>query len=117
MAKDETETTTRKARKEATEKPTKETKTKRPPSAYNQYMKDNLPGYKKENPDKSHKEAFAAVAQQWADAPENPKRGQTAAEKENKPKKEKAPKKEPAAKKKKEAEATDEEAAEPGSDA
>lgn len=42
-------------------------------SAYNKYMKDQLPKYKASNPGKNHKDAFRAVAELWAKAPENPK--------------------------------------------
>jgi hypothetical protein len=42
---------------------------------YKQYMKVTIPRWKAENPGKSHKEAFAACAEQWKSAPENPKNG------------------------------------------
>lgn len=38
----------------------------RPPSAYNLFMKKELPGWKKLNPKASHREAFAGVAKMWS---------------------------------------------------
>ncbi|KAF7588230.1 hypothetical protein BBP40_005981 [Aspergillus hancockii] len=38
-------------------------------TAYHQYMKENLPKYKKEHPDMSHKDAFSAVAKMWKENP------------------------------------------------
>ena len=40
-------------------------KTKRPPSAYNLYMKSELPKIKKKNHEMSHSDAFTAVARSW----------------------------------------------------
>lgn len=37
-----------------------------PPSAYNLFMKAELPKWKAKNPTKDHKEAFTAVAQLWS---------------------------------------------------
>ncbi|ORX70161.1 hypothetical protein DL89DRAFT_153143 [Linderina pennispora] len=42
-------------------------------SAYNKFMKDQLPKFKQSNPGVTHKEAFKKVAQLWANAKENPK--------------------------------------------
>ncbi|KAI8338060.1 hypothetical protein BC941DRAFT_424492 [Chlamydoabsidia padenii] len=42
-------------------------------SAYNLYMKEELPKLKKENPGLNHKEAFKKVAESWAASPKNPK--------------------------------------------
>lgn len=39
----------------------KDDKTRRAPSAYNQFMKDHLADYKEKHPDLNHKEAFSAV--------------------------------------------------------
>ena len=39
----------------------KEEKAKRPPSAYNVFMKDKLTAYKANHPELSHKDAFKAV--------------------------------------------------------
>ena len=50
----------------------KKTKTTRKPSAYNLFMKDNLPKFKKINSDMAHQDAFKAVAAMWADADANP---------------------------------------------
>ena len=50
----------------------KKAKTTRKPSAYNLFMKDNLPKFKKINSDMAHQDAFKAVAAMWADADENP---------------------------------------------
>ena len=51
---------------------TKKVKATRKPSAYNLFMKDNLPKFKKINTDMAHQDAFKAVAAMWADADENP---------------------------------------------
>ncbi|GJJ09027.1 hypothetical protein Clacol_003248 [Clathrus columnatus] len=59
----------------------KDDKTKRSPSAYNQFMKDHLSDYKEKHPDLNHKEAFAAVAAMWKDAPENPNKGKSTTKK------------------------------------
>ncbi|KAF8947549.1 hypothetical protein BGZ47_008694 [Haplosporangium gracile] len=45
-------------------------------SAYNTFMKEELPKYKTKNPGVDHKEAFKHVASLWKDSPLNPKRGQ-----------------------------------------
>jgi hypothetical protein len=45
---------------------------KRPPSAYNIYMSNNLASYKKNNPSLSHKDAFCKVAGLWANSDDNP---------------------------------------------
>jgi len=55
--------------------PSKKSKTerkKRPPSAYNIYMSNNLAAYKKKHPSLSHKDAFCKVAGLWADSDDNP---------------------------------------------
>ncbi|KAF9970120.1 hypothetical protein BGZ73_007269 [Actinomortierella ambigua] len=41
-------------------------------SAYNQFMKTELPKFKSKNPGLSHKEAFKQVAQQWKTSSQNP---------------------------------------------
>ncbi|KAG0224513.1 hypothetical protein BGW42_002738 [Actinomortierella wolfii] len=41
-------------------------------SAYNQFMKTELPKYKAKHPELSHKEAFKEVAQMWKTSPANP---------------------------------------------
>ncbi|KDQ06719.1 hypothetical protein BOTBODRAFT_39377 [Botryobasidium botryosum FD-172 SS1] len=79
------------ARKAAPKKTT-DGAAKKSPSQYQLYMKNNLPTYKGENPDKTHKEAFAEVAKLWKDAPENPNRGKDAPVRKAAPKKA-APKK------------------------
>ncbi|CAE6504996.1 unnamed protein product [Rhizoctonia solani] len=96
--------TTTKATKTAKEpKEPKEVKEKTP-TLYQTFMKERLPSYKAEHPDVTHKDAFRAVALEWKDADENPKKGQVREEKPKpKPKekvdKEAAPKKKRAAKK------------------
>ncbi|KAF9289043.1 hypothetical protein BKA57DRAFT_498560 [Linnemannia elongata] len=45
-------------------------------SAYNTFMKEELPKYKSKNPGVDHKEAFKHVAGLWKNSPANPKRGQ-----------------------------------------
>ena len=45
---------------------------KRPPSAYNIYMSNNLASYKKNHPSLSHKDAFCKVAGLWANSDDNP---------------------------------------------
>ena len=54
-----------------------EPKVKKPraATAYNLYMKDAMPRWKVENPDKTHKEAFAACAGAWRNSSANPKNG------------------------------------------
>ncbi|KAF9095533.1 hypothetical protein BGX23_000388 [Mortierella sp. AD031] len=60
--------------------PSKKTATAEPAkkkmSAYNAFMKDELPKYKTKNPNVDHKEAFKHVASLWKTSPLNPKRGQ-----------------------------------------
>lgn len=89
----------RAAKSDSEDKPKKEKKTpgeKKPITAYQQYMKDQLPIWKSSNPDVPHKDAFSAVAKLWKEADENPNKG-----KESKPKepKTKAPPKSKKAKK------------------
>ncbi|CAO3573261.1 unnamed protein product [Mortierella alpina] len=48
--------------------------TKRKMSAYNSYMKEELPKYKAANPGVEHKEAFKQVAGKWKTSTQNPKR-------------------------------------------
>ncbi|KAF9996409.1 hypothetical protein BGZ80_006836 [Entomortierella chlamydospora] len=45
-------------------------------SAYNTFMKEELPKYKAKHPDVEHKEAFKQVAIMWKNSPLNPKRAQ-----------------------------------------
>ncbi|KAG0246090.1 hypothetical protein B0O80DRAFT_496787 [Mortierella sp. GBAus27b] len=45
-------------------------------SAYNTFMKDELPKYKAKHPGIEHKEAFKQVAIMWKNSSLNPKRGQ-----------------------------------------
>jgi len=49
-------------------------KEKRAASPYNQFMKSELTKVKKANPNLNHKDAFKIAAQNWAKAPENPKK-------------------------------------------
>ncbi|KAJ3055546.1 hypothetical protein HK097_010154 [Rhizophlyctis rosea] len=63
--------------KAATEKkaPAKKTTggaTKRGTSAYNVFMKNELPKVKAANPGIAHKEAFKKAAGNWKNSPENP---------------------------------------------
>jgi hypothetical protein len=46
---------------------------KRAPSAYNVFMKTELPKVKAENPGMAHKEAFKVAAGRWKDSSDNPK--------------------------------------------
>ncbi|KAJ7082406.1 hypothetical protein B0H15DRAFT_952495 [Mycena belliarum] len=114
MAKTATVTKTKTATKDAKTKATK-TKTntdgtekaKRPPSAYNNYVKEHMPKWRAENPDAPYRDGMGAVAALWANAPENPKRGQPVAKrapKAAKEPKEKAAKPKAKASKKKEPE-------------
>ena len=48
-------------------------KPKRKPSAYNNYMSNNLAAYKKTHPSLSHIEAFTDVAKLWKTSDDNPK--------------------------------------------
>merc|ERR1711918_323342 len=54
------------AKKSAKKGSAKKDKVPRPPSAYNLFMKKELPAWKKKNPKADHKEAFAAVAKMWS---------------------------------------------------
>ncbi|PKY13645.1 hypothetical protein RhiirB3_399165 [Rhizophagus irregularis] len=47
--------------------------TKRAPTAYNRFLKTELPKVKAENPGMNHKEAFKLAANNWKDSPDNPK--------------------------------------------
>ncbi|KAF9574565.1 hypothetical protein EC968_006178 [Mortierella alpina] len=47
---------------------------KRKMSAYNSYMKEELPKYKAAHPGVEHKEAFKQVASKWKTSTLNPKR-------------------------------------------
>ncbi|KAK3826858.1 MAG: hypothetical protein JOS17DRAFT_792115 [Linnemannia elongata] len=47
---------------------------KRQPTAYNLYIKEELPKYKAAHPNVEHKEAFRQVAYLWKYAAENPNR-------------------------------------------
>ncbi|KAL5519681.1 hypothetical protein ACEPAH_1364 [Sanghuangporus vaninii] len=83
MAKTATQTTTKTATRKANTKSKKadvEPKAKRAPSAYNNFMSENLKSWKEKNPDKPTKEGMAAVAALWRESPLNPKRGQAPAE-------------------------------------
>ncbi|CAG8537013.1 16270_t:CDS:2, partial [Racocetra persica] len=46
---------------------------KKPLSAYNMFMRTELPKIKAEKPGLDHKEAFKLVAKAWALSAENPK--------------------------------------------
>lgn len=48
-------------------------KRKRKPTAYNSFMAKELPVHKAQHPELTHREAFAAVASLWKNAPANPK--------------------------------------------
>ncbi|KAF7300174.1 hypothetical protein MKEN_01341000 [Mycena kentingensis (nom. inval.)] len=95
MAKETSAKVTKTATKDASTKTKKDAKTdkdgnpkeKRPPSAYNLFVKENMPIWKAANEGKSHKDAMAGIAAMWRDSPENPNRG-----KEPKPKAPKAAK-------------------------
>ncbi|KAI9342914.1 hypothetical protein BDR26DRAFT_858981 [Obelidium mucronatum] len=50
----------------------KKDKSVRAPSAYNVFMKTELPRVKAEDPNLSHKDAFKIVAANWKDSPLNP---------------------------------------------
>ncbi|KAI0790058.1 hypothetical protein C8Q75DRAFT_763787 [Abortiporus biennis] len=75
MVKTTSETQTKTATKSANTKP-RGGGGKRQPSAYNKYVAENMKVWREANPDRPVKEAMAAVAAQWRDAPENPNRGQ-----------------------------------------
>ncbi|KAJ3491514.1 hypothetical protein NLI96_g638 [Meripilus lineatus] len=75
MVKTTTESQSKTATKSANTKP-RGTSGKRAPSAYNKYVSEHLKLWRESNPDRPVKEAMAAVAAQWRDAPENPNRGQ-----------------------------------------
>ena len=52
-------------KKKPAKKPDKKKTGGRKPSAYQLFMKKQIPLYKKKNPKKSHREAFSAVAKSW----------------------------------------------------
>ncbi|ORY96562.1 hypothetical protein BCR43DRAFT_524632 [Syncephalastrum racemosum] len=54
------------------------TKSPRKMTAYNLYMKTQVPKVKTENPELSHKEAFKLAASSWSTSPDNPKNKATA---------------------------------------
>merc|ERR1712072_1019170 len=56
------------AKKTTAKKGEKKDKVKRPPSAYNLFMKSELPKVKKANPKLDHKQAFAKAAGNWKNA-------------------------------------------------
>ncbi|KAI0260465.1 hypothetical protein BC834DRAFT_831800 [Gloeopeniophorella convolvens] len=62
-------------------------KAKRPPSAYNLFVKEHMKAFLTDNPGKTNKDAMKHIGALWKDAPENPRRGQ-----ETKGKASKAPK-------------------------
>ena len=65
-----------KAKKEpkaASKKEAKEPKAARAPSAYNEFMKDEIAKVKKANPELGHKEAFKIAAANWKTSKDNPK--------------------------------------------
>ncbi|CAK5277937.1 unnamed protein product [Mycena citricolor] len=109
MAKTETETKTKTATRSANARTKKAPadgveKKKREPSAYNLFVSANMKQWINDNPGRPRPEAMKAVAAMWADAPENPKRGQPVvkrAPKEKAPKKAKETKAKPKPKKKK----------------
>ena len=47
-------------------------KVKRPPSAYNLFMKSELAKVKAKSPELNHKEAFTAAANNWKNSSANP---------------------------------------------
>lgn len=49
------------------------------PMKYTDFMKKELPKWKKDNPKKTHAEAFTAVAKSWAKSEFNPKNIKTKA--------------------------------------
>ncbi|ORZ03503.1 hypothetical protein BCR43DRAFT_430091 [Syncephalastrum racemosum] len=61
-----------KTRKEAVARKTAPYAGKRT-TAYQAYMKIELPKMKRDNPQMSHREAFKMAAQSWHTSPENPK--------------------------------------------
>ena len=56
-------------------KAAKAEKVKRPPSAYNLFMKTELAKVKKANPELDHKAAFTAAAGNWKNSSQNPNKG------------------------------------------
>ncbi|EJD51700.1 hypothetical protein AURDEDRAFT_111742 [Auricularia subglabra TFB-10046 SS5] len=76
---------TRKA-KATSDKPAGEKKT-RAPSAYALFVKEQMPIWKANNPEKKHTAAMKEIAALWADSDKNPNKGKAKGEKENAPKK------------------------------
>ncbi|KAJ3308605.1 Axial regulator YABBY 4 [Blyttiomyces sp. JEL0837] len=58
--------------KVASEKSSTKAKGTRAPSAYNLFMKNELPRVKAANPTMSHKDAFKVAASNWKSSAENP---------------------------------------------
>ncbi|KAI0067217.1 hypothetical protein BV25DRAFT_1819526 [Artomyces pyxidatus] len=79
MAKTATDTTTKTATRRANAKTTRTkdgaTKTKRAPSAYNNFVKAHMSKYLAENQGKTNRDAMTYIGALWKDAPENPNRG------------------------------------------
>ncbi|KAF5351414.1 hypothetical protein D9758_013509 [Tetrapyrgos nigripes] len=82
---DEPSTSSKSSSKATKDKPAGEKKQKRPPSAYNLYIKNNSAKWKEENPGKKQSEMMKEMAVLWKDADENPNKGR-----EPKPKKKKS---------------------------
>ncbi|KAF5328139.1 hypothetical protein D9758_016722 [Tetrapyrgos nigripes] len=80
-----TSTSSKSSSKATKDKPAGEKKQKRPPSAYNLYIKNNSAKWKEENPGKKQSEMMKEMAVLWKDADENPNKGR-----EPKPKKKKS---------------------------
>ena len=79
----------KKPKKEPKAKKEKKEKAPRKLSAFNLFMKEEIPRVKRDHPDLSHREAFARAAQNWT------KSGNKAAPKAKRPRKAAAPKKSP----------------------
>jgi hypothetical protein len=57
----------------AKDKPAKEEKEKREPSAYNKFMKEEIARLKVTHSEMNHKELFKLAANNWKTSKENPK--------------------------------------------
>ncbi|KAK7464213.1 hypothetical protein VKT23_006379 [Stygiomarasmius scandens] len=79
--------TTKSATRAAKEKPVKEKKEPRAPSAWQLFCEKNRPAWKEANPDAKGNEWMKALGDMWKDSPENPNRGKEPKTKKKKSKK------------------------------
>ncbi|EIW84438.1 hypothetical protein CONPUDRAFT_163573 [Coniophora puteana RWD-64-598 SS2] len=71
--------TATKAANQRTKKADKADKPKRPPSAYNLYVRAHMKPWLEQHQGSTNKDAMVAIGAMWRDAPENPNRGKAPA--------------------------------------